>query len=95
MHDAIVACVVGDGIAGGIAEDGQVVIQRALVGRSGGEPLIGIVAVKIQGDQELLEVIFAGSSPGSFFGAYEDREEQGGQDGNNSNHYQQLDQREG
>ena len=63
------------------------------VGGAGRKLIFVVVRVKVSGDGELADGIFAGDALGFFFAAGQCAEQQRRQDGDDRDHHEQFDQR--
>jgi len=76
-------------------ENGDGIVQGAILGSAVRKPLTVVVGVHVRGEEELALVIQATGALGSLFGPRQGRQEERGQDGDDGDDHEQFDQSEG
>ena len=92
-HSLRAAAVFDNGIAGGCADDRQMVVISTDVRCATGKNLIVVICVHDQRKRQLPDAVFAGRAPPLFLGRGESRQEQRRQDGDDGDDDEQFDER--
>src|SRR5437773_4342478 len=97
MYHALGGKILDEQIAGGIADDGQVIVVR-IFGRVGGaaeNKLPVVAAIHVGCEKELALAVFAVDAASALLGADERRQQERGEDSDDGDHDEKLDQGEG